>query len=343
MCYNGRKVFFGGNMNILLLSTSVSFSTVSLIILAVLACVGISALIPMFIYTKPIAKRVYKEQLVRTSPEKWGRVCSAPENEEQNEMWNLGLKWADENREFIKEVEIENDGLKLYGEYFDFGADRCVIIIPGRCESLIYSYFFAPPYKKAGFNVLVIDTRCHGKSDGTYNTIGVKESGDIVAWSKFASLQFGNKEIYYHGICIGTASAIFAMNRNDCPEYVKGFVTEGCFVSFRETFKQHMIADKRPLFPVLDLVMLEINKHAKINVYKSTPIRAIKKIKKDARVLFLYGEKDIFSLPKKSKKLFKACSAEDKKIVWFSKGGHSHLRINNTEKYDDAIINYFKG
>jgi pimeloyl-ACP methyl ester carboxylesterase len=311
-------------------------------ILLVLLALLLSGLIFMLIYTYPISKKVYHQQLVRTDKDKWGRVCSAPENEEQLAMWNSGIKWANTNRDFIKEVEIENDGFKLYGEYFDFGAKLCVIIIPGRCESLMYSYYFAPPYQKADFNVLVVDTRCHGKSDGTYNTIGVKESSDIIAWSKFVNERFGNEEVWYHGICIGTASAIFAMINRECPDFVKGFVTEGCFVSFRETFKRHMIADKRPLFPVLDLVMLHINHHTGTNVYTDKPIRAIKKLKKDARVLFLYGEKDIFSIPKKSQQLFDACSAEDKKIIWFSKGGHSHLRINNTEKYDLEIINFFK-
>ena len=313
--------------------------TIVLIILAVLLLGGLAF---MFIYTYPISKRVYKTQLVRTEPEKWGRVCSAPENEEQLQMWNAGIEWANQYREKVIEVETQNDGFKLYGEYFDFGGDKCVIILPGRCESLVYSYYFAAPYEKAGFNVLVVDTRCHGKSDGIYNTIGVKESGDVIAWSKLLHEQFGNKEVWYHGICIGTASAIFAITKKDCPEYVKGFVTEGCFVSFRETFKRHMIADKRPLFPVLDLVMLHINRHTKTNVYRNKPITAIKKVPSEKRVLFLYGKQDIFSIPQKSQLLFDACSANDKKLVWFEKGGHSHLRINNTQEYDNAIINFFK-
>ena len=99
------------------------------------------------------------------------------------------------NRHRITALQIENDGLQLFVEYFDFGADRCVIILPGRCESLIYSYYFASPYEEAGFNVLVVDTRCHGKSEGTYNTIGVKESQDILKWAKVIHEQFGNQEI----------------------------------------------------------------------------------------------------------------------------------------------------
>ena len=312
------------------------------IVLGIVGFLAISGLAAMLIITYPISKRVYHAQLVRTSPEKWGRVCSAPDNEEQLQMWNDGIAWADAHRDRVTEVSIENDGFSLYGEYFDFGKDRCVIILPGRCESLIYSYYFAPPYEKAGFNILVIDTRCHGKSDGIYNTIGVKESRDVLAWAKLMNEQFGNREIYFHGICIGTASGLYALTAADCPDYIKGLTTEGCFISFRETFKRHMMADKRPLFPVLDTVMLLINKHTGTNVYRDKPIAAMKRLNPRFRMLFLYGEKDIFSIPEKTKKLFIACKAGDKKLVWFDKGGHSHLRINNTAKYDQAIIDFFE-
>ena len=312
------------------------------IILIVLGVLLLGGLIAMFIYTYPISKKVYAHQLVRTEPEKWGRVCSAPENEEQLQMWNDGIAWAEGFRDKVTEVEIENDGFRLFGEYFDFGSDRCVIILPGRCESLIYSYYFASPYEKAGFNVLVIDTRAHGKSEGTHNSIGVKESRDVLAWGKLAHERFGNKEIYIHGICIGTAAGIYALENKDCPDYFRGLVTEGCFVSFRETFKRHMIADRRPLFPVLDLVMGHINRNTGTNVYRQKPIRAIANMRKNLRFLFLYGTQDIFSLPEKSQKLFDTCTAEDKKLVWFQKGGHSHLRINNTADYDNAIINFFE-
>ena len=312
----------------------------AIIIISIIAVLLIGGLAFMLAYTYPISKRVYREQLVRTEPEKWGRVCSCPENEEQLEMWNEGIKWAEPNKQYKKDVHIVHDGYNLYGEYYDFGSDRCVLILPGRCESLMYSYYFAAPYQRAGLNVLVIDTRCHGKSDGVYNTIGVKESGDVIAWINYVKDNFGVKELYIHGICIGTSAGLFAMADKNCPDIVKGLVTEGCFVSFRETFKRHMIADKRPLFPVLDLVMLHINKHTGTNVYRDKPIRKIKKIKPDMRVLFLYGEHDIFSIPEKSRQLFAACASQDKKLVWFDKGGHSHLRINNVEKYDDTIVEF---
>lgn len=298
----------------------------------------LGGLVFMFIYTAPIARKVYRDQLVRTEKEKWGRVCSAPQNEEQQAMWDAGVAWAQENADKMTEVHIQNEGLNLYGELYQTDSKRCVIILPGRCECLKYSYYFAPPYMQAGMNVLVIDTRAHGKSEGTYNTIGKKESGDVIAWMHLLTEQYGMEEIYLHTICIGSAAGMGALARPDCPAQAKGIISEGCFVSFRETFKEHMVADKRPLFPVLDLVMLQIWRHSGTNVYAFKPISLVKKLK--GRALFLFGEQDIFSRPPKSHKLFAACSAPDKKIVWFERGGHSHLRINNTEKYDAAIVDF---
>lgn len=312
------------------------------IVMGVLAVLVLGGFAAMLVFTWPLSKKVYNDNLVRTSPERWGRVCSARDNEEQVAMWNAGLEWAKPRMDRCREVTIQNDGLNLYGEYFNFGHDRCVIILPGRCECLIYSYYFAAPYERAGYNVLVIDSRCHGKSEGIHSTAGVKESSDVAAWARFVQDQLGCREIWFHGICIGTAAGIGAMNRTDCPDCVKGLVTEGCFVSLRETFKRHMIADKRPLFPVLDLVMLHLNRTTGINIYWNTPLRAMKKLDKKYRLLFLYGTQDIFSIPEKSKKLFAVCSAGEKQLVWFDKGGHSHLRINNTEKYDQTILEFLK-
>lgn len=309
------------------------------LILALLIIVVLPGVVIPFL----ISCIVYRTILVRTKPEKWGRTCPFPDNEENMQMWNTGVAWAESHKENMREVHIQNDGLNLYGEYYDFGKDRCVIILPGRCESLIYSYFFAPPYEKAGFNVLVIDARSHGKSEGVYNTVGVKESGDLLAWSSYANKELSNQEIYFHCICVGTAAAVFAMEREDCPSYIKGLITEGCFTSFRETFKEHMAVDKRPIHPVLDLVMLHILTHTGTNVYKQTPLASFKRIRKDARVLFLFGKQDLFSRPEKAMELFDACTAEDKRLVWFEQGSHSHLRINNLETYDQAIMDFVKG
>ena len=301
--------------------------------------IGIAAflllsLVAMFFATWPIAKRVYHDILVRTSPDKWKRANSYPPNKEHSRMFDLGMDWGQANAERMKPVQIENDGLKLAGEFFDFGKERCVIIVPGRTESLYYSYYFAQPYVESDCNVLVIDCRAHGLSEGKYNYCGSKEWSDVIAWSRFLHDSLGQKEVVLHGICVGGSAVVLAAAKPEFPEYVTHIVVEGLFTTFFESFKQHMKADKKPLFPVLYEIFLAGRLESGFKVRESAPIRCIDKVK--TPVLFLHGTKDTFSLPARAEELYAKCNAP-KKLVWMSEGSHSHLRINNIEIYDGAI------
>lgn len=122
-------------------------------------------------------------------------------------MFDLGMDWARENEAHKRPVSIENEGLKLAGEYFDFGHKRCAIIFPGRTESLYYSYYFAQPYAEAGCNILVVDSRAHGLSEGKYNYCSTREWSDVIAWSRFAHDQLGCSDVVLHGICVGGAAS----------------------------------------------------------------------------------------------------------------------------------------
>ncbi len=308
------------------------FVLISIIALALLLVGGVVA---MLIITLPIAKKVYSHTLVRTEREKWGRVCSAPENEEQLKMWNLGCGWAEENKTYMTELQIENDGLKLFGEYYDFGFDKCVVILPGRCECLKYSYFYAAPYRESGYNVLVTDSRAHGFSDGQYSTIGKEESRDLEKWARLLTEKYGIKSILLHCICIGCATGLLAATRSGSTLPFKGIILDGCFTTFRETYKRHMQVDRRPLFPVLDMIMLMIYRNTGCNVLTDSPKRMLPRLR--IPVMFIHGKCDIYSLPAKAEQLYSSTGSESKRLVWMEKGCHSHLRLAQTDKYDAAV------
>ena len=297
--------------------------------------------VAMHFITVPLAKRVYFDQLVRETPKKWGRVCSAPGHAEQQPMWDAGLRFGEENRAACTEVCVtQSDGVRLFGEFYDFGADRCVIILPGRCESLCYSYYFAPPYKAAGYNVLVIDSRAHGKSGGKYNTLGRLESEDVLLWMNHMRTEYRQRLFVLHAVCVGCNTALLAAVRSDCPPSLAGIVAEGCYVSFRETFRRHMLYIHKPTFPVLDLCMRNIRHYAGTNVRKIAPIRLVRRL--DVPILYLFGRQDAFSVPPMSQKLFDATKTTHKELVWFENGSHSHLRLHNTAQYDRAILTFLQ-
>ena len=297
-------------------------------------------LIAVVLPTMPVAVRVYRAHLVRGSRENWRRgVCSFPDDPEMVEMFEQGEAWHAANADCVREVSVTSEGLRLAGEYYDFGFDKAVLILSGRTEALTYGYFYAMPYRALGYNVLLIDDRGHGESEGERNNVGLREFRDVRAWIRLLHDQLGNRRVLLHGVCIGAATAIYAVTEPGAPDCVEGLVTDGMYTSFRETFKTHMKQMKRPVFPVLDEVMLLMTLHARRHPGLHGPARSIRRLK--LPILMLYGRQDKFSLPEKSEKLYRLCPSR-KGIVWFEKGAHSHLRINAPERYDAAIADFVK-
>lgn len=305
--------------------------TIFLIVLAVV----IVSLVAGFIVTFKISKKVYNNFFYKSGYEDWGRdTCTFPEDEECMEMFNKGVKWAEESKEYKHDVSIENEGLHLYGEYYDFGFNRCMIFLQGRGESLTYSYYFVVPYRSLGYNVLVVDQRATGKSDGVRINCGLSEYKDLLLWIDLVNKEFHNDEVLLHGVCIGSACALYAATDDKCPKCVNGIIVDGIYTTFTESFKNHIIYFGKPVFPVLQETMGIMHYHSGKSPTKFSPINCFPKLK--IPVLMMCGKKDLFSLPEKSQELYDIIKSE-KEIEWFEKGNHSHLRIVNEEQYDKAI------
>ncbi len=300
----------------------------------------IAGLIFSICLTMYIAREVYFHTLAKRTDDEWGRVCSAPDNEEQMTMWNDGLAWGKENVSYKKELSIvSKDGLKLFGEFFDFGSQKTVIILSGRCECAWYGYYYAFPYHQAGYNVLVIDSRAHGLSEGKYSTVGIKESEDAVLWMQYLKENFHQESFALHCICIGGSTGILAAKTDFGKQYVHKIIIDGGFINFKESYRNHYIAQGHALFPVYYEIWIWFRHYTHVSVNKSNPLKEIKNI--EAPVLFIYSKEDKYSLPAKGQILIDACPTE-KMVKWFDKGNHSHVRLANQKEYDQAIIEFVK-
>ncbi len=289
------------------------------------------------IFSFVVAWIIYRTLLMRTEPEKWGRAMSMPEDREYAELYAQAEAWREEHGDVRKDAEVTSGKLHLFGEYYDFGRDRAVIILSGRMESCIYGCHYAEPYRKAGYNVLTIDGRAHGLSDGKINSLGYKEYRDVIEWAKMLHDREGNRSVILHGICIGASTAVFTATSPDCPDYVRGIIADGMYQRFLDSFRNHMIADNHPLFPVMWEAMMWIRLVSGADVVFDGPFRRIRKMNRP--VLFLHSREDKFSTPDKAQELYDMCPS-DKKIVWFEHGGHSRIRAVTPELYDEAIVSY---
>lgn len=311
-----------------------------LLIAAIVVFIALSGFIFMWIYVWGIAKKQYSEMFIRTSSDKWARGNSCPENEEHSVMFNAGMKWGEENASYREDIEITSkDGLKLKGEYFNFGYDRAALILAGRAETVLYCYYFADLFQKAGCNVIVVDPRACGLSEGKYTTAGMKEGEDAGLWIDYIHERYGIEKFFIHGICVGSAQAIYVAAAHQA--YLKGIILEGPYSAFYKVLLMRTKNHGKPTFPVCLQMAMLYKKLAGVNVFKNKPIEEIKKVEVPA--LFLCGREDKSNSPDDFELIYNACGSAKKKFVWFDHGAHSHLRIVNLEKYDSEVIDFING
>jgi alpha-beta hydrolase superfamily lysophospholipase len=274
---------------------------------------------------------------LRRKEGKWNREMPEGLDHEALRMYEMGREWHMANADKKTDVHIVRDGLNLYGEYYDFGSDRCVFILSGRTESLTYGYYFAIPYAENGCNVLVVDPRAHGLSEGMYNTVGFEESKDAIAWIEHITEKFGVRSVVLHGICIGAAGGMFALTSGRCSDVIDGIVTEGMFPNFNESVRNHMIEQKRSTFVTLNLIDFWM-RHFTGHSMKYGPLDVIDKL--DKPLLMLHSREDLYSTPEYAEKLYARAGCDEKRLVWFEHGRHSMLRITDTELYDRSIAEF---
>ena len=308
-----------------------------IVLICVLAFLGLGLLLALP-FQFLAAYFVFVGSMTRKSKDMWSRERSA-DDPETCAMYDEGMAWAEKHADKKKELHIVNEGFNLYAEYFDFGYDRAVIVVPGRTEGLRYGYYFAAPYEQNGCNVLTIDQRAHGESDGKYNCIGHDEHRDLLRWAQILHDEYGVREIVLHGICIGAACSIYALTHENAPDYITALVAEGMYPNFYESFKYHMVERKKPTFIILDMIDWWM-KHYTGHTFKIGPIDKIDRYEKP--LLMLHGTADFYSKPEAAKVLYETCASEKKELVWFQDGRHSRLRYMDRDRYDGAIDRFLK-
>ena len=285
---------------------------------------------------------VFMKTFYRSPKKPRVRACTGNADEAQLRMFREGKTWAEQYKERTVNLEITNDDLRLYGEYIDLGFDKCAVILQGRTESLIYSYYFADAYVKTRHNILVVDVRAHGQSDGVYQTLGVRESDDLIVWLKLLNSMFHISDFTLHGICVGGVTAVFTYvkMKQAGVNWIKRIVTDGLYISHYEMYKRNFRRYYQPAFPALHLTFLIAYVLTGVRLFSQTPIRYMKDI--DIPILFIWSVQDIFCVRAKSEALYKACASPDKACRFFPEGRHSHVRSSREVEYDTVVTEFIR-
>lgn len=242
------------------------------------------------------------------------------------------------------EVSIKShDGLTLCGVFYPAHckkAERTILCVHG-----FYSYGLhdfgavAEFYLNNQCNMLVIDHRAHGKSEGKYRTFGVKERLDVVDWAQWLVNRDAETPIYLDGISMGCSTVLMACSML-LPKQVVGVIADCGYTSPKEIFTHVLkLWFHLPAFPVLPIAGIFCRLFAGFSIQEDTR-RHIADLK--LPIMFFHGADDNFVPTYMSQHNYDACSSPHKSIKITEKAGHGESYLMDRPGCEQHIQDFWR-
>lgn len=238
--------------------------------------------------------------------------------------------------EFEKLCIKSKDEKTLIGYYLNTYKEskKLIIIIHGYTANHFRSAQYIDFFTKEGFNILLIDVRSHGESEGIYATYGFKEEEDLKIWIEFMKNKLGKDcTIGLHGHSMGAATV--ANYSNKCDEAVKFIIAEAPYSRSKEIIKYQLKMAKAPFFPVYPCVNFKIKRRCEFSLEEVNPINSVKE--SNVPIMFIHGDEDKTIPYKMSIDMYVAKKKGIKELYIVSGANHLNTYGKDVELYEEKI------
>jgi hypothetical protein len=243
-------------------------------------------------------------------------------------------EWG-EKQTFENWYLTSRDSLKLHAFYLAAGVptDKCVLLHHGFTSEAMHNMTHAKYFHEMGYEVVMLDLRAHGQSEGKYVGFGVLDRYDTEEWLKFCIDRFGEGMKYVlHGTSMGATTVLMALGLPFVQEHVSAVIADCAFTSPEAIFAHVMKKNYHvPSFPFMEIGGIYSQFLAGYKFGDYSTLEALK----DNRVpvLFIHGGKDKFVPTWMSNQNYEAATCK-KKLLIVEEGGHGSSVFEDTELYE---------
>ncbi len=258
-------------------------------------------------------------------------------------------KEYEEGKEWCRQQNMKNcylksvDGLTLHGFYLPAKkAERFVILCHGYKGTGFGDFAYMAKFLHENHcNLLFIDQRCCGESEGEYITFGALEQYDIQQWACYIANRNRRKlPIYLYGESMGAASVLMASGQT-LPKEVKGLIADCGFKSMKRQM-QDMAANWFHLKWV-NLLLFRLDLFCRIFAgFRMKDADTSEAMKKNQRpVLFFHGLEDTYVAPQNSRLNYSLCTAP-KELILVPGARHLCSPYVKPKLYREKVLNFFE-
>jgi len=237
-----------------------------------------------------------------------------------------------------QEVSVTSfDGLHLSGTWLETEKPRGTIILAHgyrSCKLVEFSKVM-DFYRNYGLNLLLIDQRAHGKSEGRVITFGVKESRDVVRWIQWVNENQPERPIILSGLSMGASTVLYLADEN-LPKNVKGIIADCGFTSPWEIISSvFRNVTHLPAGPSLWIAEVFARVFGGFSLRQKDTRKVLKNSK--LPVLMVHGMDDSFVPCEMTRQGYAACTGE-KEIFIVEGAEHGLSFVKEPLRYKEKVV-----
>ena len=265
-----------------------------------------------------------RQQLFNTHPESFEAIDST-----------IFFSPGDLNLEYSNITVWTADSLKLNGWYISAGDTNAntILVLHDWNESKILKLNFAKQMHDRGFNVMLIDLRAHGNSEGKIFSPGILSVSDVKAvLDTLFAIPFSNHvAIFGSGLSSGIAlqSALYD-GRADA------LVLQCPFNSFSEWVKKYAQKKWGPGYFIFHAVLQRKLEEQMLMPLKDFNLTGISTLVETPMLLIVAGDDDLYN-PMDSYAVYDSSAAEKKDLFLIKKTTRKDIEMDGGEQYFNTI------
>ena len=240
-----------------------------------------------------------------------------------------------------EQIYIESyDGLRLAARYYPlFDRGPVQIYVHGYRGNALREFANCLGLaQKFGFNVLLIDQRGNGDSDGHTISFGVRERYDCRDWAWYVYRRFGREvPILLSGVSMGAATVLMASDLK-LPPNVAGILADCPFSSPGAILRCVCEKMHLPVWLAYPGAVLGALIYGHFCIWRSSAMRSVAHTK--IPIMLVHGDADRLVPFEMSKRIFEACIGE-KTFLEVKGAGHGLSYLIEPGKYEATLEQFF--
>lgn len=233
------------------------------------------------------------------------------------------------------------DGTQLVAHYLPVeNAVRTVVLFHGWRSTWARDFgMHAETLRRLGANLLFVEQRSHGESEGKFIGFGAVEQYDCLRWlSYFREKKNDGLPVYLFGVSMGAATVLMASDKLEKGS-VRGIIADSGFTS-PAAIVEKVMQQKHAWAPhfFTSLLNLWTTSRAHFSMTKNSALLSMKN--NTTPILFIHGKKDDFVPIEMTMENYAACSAE-KSLLLVDGAPHAKAFIVAPETYEKKIQEFF--